>query len=62
MNTIREIIKFGMSYYHFEVSCTGKSGSPDISDTFQVSHRFLKNLCAHLLHSDSVNKCIYLIF
>jgi hypothetical protein len=28
MNTVRDVIKFGMPYYHFEVLCTGKSGSP----------------------------------
>jgi hypothetical protein len=32
MNTVREIIKFVMPYYHFEVMFTGKSGSPDISE------------------------------
>lgn len=28
MNTLRDVIKFGISYYHFEVSCKVKSGSP----------------------------------
>jgi len=32
MNTVLEIIKFGTPYYRFEVLCTGKSGSPDISE------------------------------
>jgi hypothetical protein len=36
MNTVREIIKSVMPYYHFEVTCTGKSGSPDISE-FRIS-------------------------